>query len=62
MDTTDPDITFNEDGICNHCKQYSKQINQLPKGDQAQEILDDLISKIKNAGKSKDYDCVIGLS
>jgi N-acetyl sugar amidotransferase len=62
MDTTDPDITFNEEGICNHCKQYSKQMNQLPKGDQAQEMLDDLISRIKNAGKSKDYDCVIGLS
>ncbi len=62
MDTTDPDITFNLEGVCNHCTHYDKQMNQLPKGKQAQEILDDLISRIKKEGKSKEYDCVIGLS
>jgi N-acetyl sugar amidotransferase len=62
MDTTDPDITFNEEGVCNHCTHYDKQMNQLPKGKQAQEMLDDLVSRIKKDGKSKDYDCVIGLS
>jgi len=62
MDTTDPDITFNEEGICNHCTNYDKQLNKIPKGKQAQVVLDDLIYRIKKDGKSKDYDCVIGLS
>lgn len=62
MDTSDPDITFNAEGVCNHCLQYDRQMSQLPKGKQAKEMLDDLISRIKNDGKSKDYDCVIGLS
>jgi N-acetyl sugar amidotransferase len=62
MDTTDPDITFNEEGVCNHCLHYDVQMNQLPKGKQAQKMLDDLISRIKKDGKSKNYDCIIGLS
>jgi N-acetyl sugar amidotransferase len=62
MDTTDPDITFNFEGVCNHCTHYDKQMNQLPKGKQAQVMLDDLIFRIKKDGKSKEYDCVIGLS
>lgn len=62
MDTTDPFITFNLDGVCNHCLHYDKQMNRLPKGIKAQEMLDDIISRIKNEGQSQEYDCVIGLS
>lgn len=62
MDTTDPDITFNEVGVCNHCTHYDKQMDQLPKGKEAQEILNKLIEQIKKDGRSNDYDCIIGLS
>ncbi len=63
MDTTDPDIVFDENGYCNHCtkaiytlkKQYTD-----PKGNE--KILQDIINKAKRAGKSKQYDALIGLS
>lgn len=62
MDTTDPDITFNEVGVCNHCTHYEKQMDQLPKGKEAQDILNNLIEQIKKDGQSNEYDCIIGLS
>lgn len=62
MDTSDPDITFNEEGVCNHCIHYDKQISQLPVGKVAEEKLAELVRIIKEDGKSKDYDCIIGLS
>ena len=62
MDTSDPDITFDEVGICNHCHNYDKQIRALPTGKVAEEKLAELIAKIKDAGKTKEYDCIIGLS
>lgn len=62
MDTTDPNITFNEEGVCNHCITYDRQISQLPQGAEAEKKLRELVAKIKQDGKSKDYDCIIGLS
>ena len=62
MDTTDPDITFDEFGVCNHCTHYDKQMDQLPKGKEAQKILNKLIEQIKRDGQSNEYDCIIGLS
>jgi len=62
MDTTDPDIIFDDQGVCNHCLHYDKQIKQLPKGKEAERALNELIEKIKSDGKSSDYDCIIGLS
>ena len=55
-----PDITFNENGICNYCIEYSKReesdiMSTDPK------ILDELISQINNTG-NKDYNCIIGVS
>lgn len=29
MDTTDPDISFDEKGICNHCHEYNKMKERL---------------------------------
>lgn len=26
MDTTDPDITFDEDGVCSHCHRYGATV------------------------------------
>ena len=62
MDTTDKEIVFNEDGICNHCTNYDLQINKLPKGSERNILLNSIITKIRKEGKGKDYDCIIGLS
>src|SRR3989344_7743510 len=58
MDTSDPHITFDENGICNHCRDYKKKLGHL----RSEEDLKKKIEKIQNSGKGKKYDCVIGLS
>lgn len=63
MDTTDPDIVFDNAGVCNHCKEYAERARrELHLGEYGQEELRKLISDIKEKGKNKEYDCVIGLS
>jgi len=65
MDTTDPDIVFDDNGVCNHCKSAVERLRQPPYGlppKEKEEALHQLIEKVKTAGKNKKYDCVIGLS
>jgi N-acetyl sugar amidotransferase len=63
MDTTDPDIIFDESGQCNYCKSYLEDLPKLPRfQSDASEQLNKIIQKIKDAGKGKPYDCIIGLS
>ena len=65
MDTTDPDITFDEKGECGHCQAYDMVARPViersctPVGER---ILKDTINKIKTDGKNKKYDCLIGVS
>lgn len=55
MDTTDPDIIFDEKGICNHCHNYEERAKKelRRKGD-----FERLIAEIKRSGSR----CLIGLS
>lgn len=62
MDTSDASITFDESGVCNHCHRYEDQMARIPKGELAESELNALVNKIKEAGKGKQYDCIIGLS
>lgn len=63
MDTTDPDIVFDENGICNHCREYfEKEHKCVIKGKKGEEKVRALVNKIKEAGKGKDYDCILGIS
>jgi N-acetyl sugar amidotransferase len=63
MDTTDPDVKFDEKGVCNHCKRYDEKAKgRLFVDDAGRQKLNKLINEIKNKGKNKKYDCVIGLS
>lgn len=58
MDTTDPDIVFDERGYCNHCKTaINKQKEVVNRNDLIQ-----IISEIHTAGVDKKYDCVVGIS
>jgi len=59
MDTTAEDIYFDKDGICNYCTNFLKKQNKTVKD---KKNLDELISKIKNDGKNKEYDCIVGVS
>lgn len=63
MDTTDSQIVFDENGVCDHCNSY--YAHTLPNwhtGEQGQRELDTMVAQIKQAGKDKDFDCIIGMS
>lgn len=63
MDTTDPDITFDEDGVCNHCHEYLENLKLIVfEGDEGRRKLDRFVDETKANGKGKPYDCIIGLS
>lgn len=64
MDTTDPDIVFDENGFCNHCTNAIKRLNEIYFIDplEKKEKLEKIVEKIKSEGRNKKYDCVIGLS
>lgn len=63
MDTTDPDIQFDERGYCNHCRAALSRIaKQLLPTAQRIVILQEIAHKIREDGKGKEYDCVIGVS
>ena len=63
MDITDPEIIFDEKGLCNHCRYFHEVTSKhwFP-NDEGKKKLDTLFSKIKQKGKGKEYDCIIGLS
>ena len=63
MDTSDSAISFNQDGICDHCHNYFSSVK--PKwetllNDQAKK--QSLIGQIKQQGRNNDFDCIIGMS
>ena len=63
MDTTDSRITFDENGVCDHCNTYYNEIlpNWHP-DEQGRRELQIIVDKIKTEGKGKDFDCIIGIS
>jgi N-acetyl sugar amidotransferase len=64
MDTiADPNITFDEQGICNYYYRYLKdEKKHVFKGEAGKKKLKEKIKNIKEAGKGKQYDCILGLS
>jgi len=62
MDTSDPNISFDADGVCNHCKKADWMIDNILHDPHKEEKLNNLVSVIKYAGKDKPYDCIIGVS
>lgn len=62
MDTSDPDISFDANGVCNHCKEADLMINNVLHDPRREEKLNQLVSEIKSEGQSKPYDCIIGVS
>lgn len=63
MDTTDSKIVFDKNGVCDHCNTFYKDI--LPKwhtDERGDKALKKIVKKIKNEGKDKDFDCLMGMS
>ena len=63
MDSSDPNIKFDENNLCDYCINFEKNIkpswsNTL----QNNQILSQISNNIRLEGKNKDFDCIIGLS
>ncbi|MDH3614639.1 MAG: N-acetyl sugar amidotransferase [Gammaproteobacteria bacterium] len=63
MDTTDSSIRFDHLGVCDHCRTFFAEIEPFWNPDdlgwaKIQKIAQD----IKQKGKGKDFDCIIGIS
>ncbi len=64
MDTiADPNITFDEKGICNYYYEHLQKENDFVlKGEAGSKKVQELVEKIKADGKGKKYDCITGIS
>ena len=63
MDTSDSKISFDQNGVCDHCNTFKNKI--LPFWDTGKEgeiKLEKIVDKIKKQGKGKDFDCIMGMS
>jgi len=64
MDTSAPDISFDEAGICNYCTDFLEHsgyiLHEDPEIKEAR--LQSFVAKVKASGKGKSYDCVVGVS
>lgn len=56
-------IRFNSEGVCNYCEQVNELLQTyktgLPEGER---MVHDIFEKIREEGKGKKYDCVVGVS
>lgn len=63
MDTTDPNIVFDAEGVCDHCRDFEQNIAPNWHTDErGRAELAAIIEKIKTEGKGKQFDCILGLS
>lgn len=63
MDTSDPLITFDSQGVCSHCHEF--EVHHRPQilgAARGKTVLDAQVARMKQEGKGKPYDCIIGLS
>ncbi|GGT80691.1 LPS biosynthesis protein WbpG [Aliarcobacter butzleri] len=63
MDTTDPEISYDEKGVCNHCREFDEFTSRrwFPNANGAKK-LESIYEKMKKENAHKDYDCILGLS
>lgn len=63
MDTSDPHITFDADGLCDYCRNFDGVIKPNWHTDaRGAAELGRLAERIKADGRGRDFDCIIGIS
>lgn len=62
MDTSDPTITFDKNGFCNYCDEALKEKKLLPSSKEGNKKFKEMVQTLKEEGKGRKYDCVIGVS
>ena len=63
MDTSDPQITFDDQGVCDHCRGFETNVkpNWHP-NDEGKKRVTQMVADIKAAGEGKEFDCILGMS
>ncbi len=63
MDTSDTQIVFDEQGVCDHCRGFKSDVlpNWYP-NDTGKAMFREMVSKIKKSGNGKPFDCIMGMS
>jgi len=61
-DTTIPSIAFDANGVCQFCKIHDQMEARYPLAQAGERRLADLVSRIKSAGRAREYDCIVGVS
>ena len=63
MDTSDPLIAFDAQGVCNHCRNFDEVTRNdwFPEADGADKW-EVIAAQIRRAGEGQEYDCILGLS
>jgi len=63
MDSTDPDIEFDSNGICNHCQSARVKLERgwFP-NEKGRQLMTEASERIRTYGRDREYDCIIGVS
>jgi N-acetyl sugar amidotransferase len=63
MDTSLAEVVFDASGVCNFCRAYDHHVSALTDDPQKRrERLQQLVLRIRESGRGKPYDCVVGIS
>ncbi len=63
MDTSDSKISFDENGVCDHCNIFDTVTTpQWKPNEEGRLYLNNIVKKIKLDGKGRDFDCIMGMS
>ncbi len=61
-DETVPNIKFDENGVCNYCHMHDQMNQEYPTGTEGKRRLQAIADQIRNEGRRKKYDVVVGVS
>jgi len=62
MDTSVPEIVFDDDGVCNFCRIHDDMEKNHPLGPEGEKNFRKIIDEIKVNGQGRKYDCIVGVS
>jgi len=61
-DEETPNISFDENNVCNYCLKDNQLRTQFPGGKKGEKAFSKIVDEIKRQGKGKKYDVIIGVS
>jgi len=62
LDSTIPNIHYDEKGVCNFCRMHDVLDQKYPLTEAGRKKFELIIEGVKKNGQGKEYDCVVGIS